>query len=236
MTGLFRHASLAITLAISVSLVAIARADTVSVDLSSLVNSDLTTYTGGGSYPQHGGSITVGDIPFTLATIGPDSDTAVLQTSTETGAGQIYALNVDVFGASTAYTLINSAFGECGTTVGQLVFVGSSTTYTYTLTEGVNVRDHYDGGFCNTVTDVGGTANFGSDRLDMQSIVLPSAFDDQTLETIYFQTFGQGYSGSPFLAAMTLDPAPVPEPVTWPLGLAALLIVPLAHRRWRAQQ
>ena len=57
----------------------------------------------------------------------------------------------------------------------------------------------------------------------------------ETLENSEFKSFDQGRDGSPFLAAVTLDPGPqsssVPEPATWPLGLVALLAVPLARRR-----
>lgn len=236
MTGLFRHLTPALTLVTAAFLATIARADTVSVDLSGLINSDLTTYTGGGSYPQHGGSITVGGIPFSLATTSWNSDTGVIQSSTEYGAGQTFTLNVNLFGVTSAYTLIDTAFGYCGAEVGAVEFVGSSTTYTYTLTEGANVRDHYEGSFCNSLTNAGGTAYFGADRLDMQSIVLPHAFDSEMLKSIEFVSYGQSLGGSPFLAAVTLDPGPngtVPEPTLWPLGLIALLAAPVARRRVR---
>jgi len=138
------------------------------------------------------------------------------------------------------YTLINTAFGTCGTNVGELDFIGSSSTYTYVLTEGSNVRDHFRGGYCNSLTDGSGTASFGggADRLDMQTIVLPPAFATETLESIDFKSFGKGGDGSPFLAAVTLDPggpgpSAVPEPAAWPLGLLALAAVPLVRRRWR---
>lgn len=52
---------------------AVAQADSVSINISSLVNSDLTTYTGAGNYPQNGGALTVAGVPFTLATIDPIS-------------------------------------------------------------------------------------------------------------------------------------------------------------------
>lgn len=236
MTGRSRHISLTIAIGIVVSLGA--RADTVSLNLSGLVNSDLTTYTEGWSYPQHGGSLTVGGIPFTLATIGPNSHTGVIQSSTQDGADQTFSLNVGLYGVTSAFTLIDTAFGTCGTTVGALEFIGSSTTYTYSLTEGNNVRDHYNGYYCNGIGLSDRMIYYGFDRLDRQSIVLPAAFAHETLESIVFESFGKGVGGAPFLAAVTLDPASnaVPEPVTWPLGLIALLAMPLAHRRWRAQK
>ncbi len=46
---------------------------------------------------------------------------------------------------TTVDVLVNSAFGSCGADVGEIDFVGSSETYADTLTEGVNVRDHFNG-------------------------------------------------------------------------------------------
>lgn len=217
-------------LTVAVCLAGIGRADTVEVDLSGFVNSDLTTYTGGSNYPQHGGSITLDAIPFELATIGPEQDTAVIQTN----GAQDFSIPVEVFGATSVDVLVNSAFGSCGTDVGEIDFVGSSGTYTYTLTEGVNVRDHFNGQFCNSAGDITDTASFGSDRLDLLSITLPLSFSGQTLESIDFIGFGKGQLGEPFLAAATivtpadpLDPAPVPEPedlLVVSVGAAAMFL------------
>jgi hypothetical protein len=211
-----------------------AGAGTIDVDISGLVNADLTTYTGGFNYPQHGGPLTVAGVPFTLATIGPNSDTAVIQTSTDFGGSQTYSIPVGIFGVTSADTLINSAFGTCGTNIGELDFVGASNTYTYTLTEGANVRDHFNGAFCNTVTNVAGTASFGggADRLDMQQITLPASFATDTLQRIDFKGFGQGGNGSPFLAAAAVvTGSPVPEPATLTITASALLALLLSKHR-----
>jgi len=197
-----------------VSVAGAGRADTVPIDLSGLVNSDLTTYSGGSNYPQHGGLITVDGIPFELATIGPQQDTAVIQT---TGA-QDFSIPLDTFGVTSADLLVNSADGSCGTDVGEIDFVGSSETFVYQLTEGINIRDHFNGEFCNMPGGIAGTMSFGgADRLDLDSIELPPSFADQTLESIDFKGFGQGELGEPFLAAAIVtpadpDPATVPEP------------------------
>ncbi len=208
-----------------------------SVDLSTLVNSDLTTYSGGGNYPQNGGPLTVAGIPFQLATIGPNNDTAVIQGSTNPGETQTYAIAVNLLDVTNVYTLINSAFGSAGTNIGDLVFKGAlGETYTYTLTEGLNVRDHFNDGFVNTATDLAGTANFagGLDRLDMQSIVLPIAFASDTLTEIDFNSFGQAGNGSPFLAAITTSSSETPLPAALPLFAGGLgLVGALARRRKR---
>jgi hypothetical protein len=217
--------------AVVVCTAATGRADPVQIDLSGLVNSDLTTYTGGSNYPQHGGLITVDGIPFELATIGPQQDTAVIQTS----GTQDFSIPVGTFGVTSAYVLVNSADGSCGTDVGEIDFVGSSGTYSYKLTEGVNVRDHFDGAFCNSAGDITDTASFGggADRLDLDSIELPPSFADQTLESIDFKGFGEGQLGEPFLAAATLDPDPaaVPEPADLAVVSLAAAAMLLLRRR-----
>ena len=223
-----------ITVAAVASFAGQACADTVEINLSSFVNADLTTYSGGSNYPQNGGSITVDGIPFQLATNGPQDDTAVLQTS---GVDD-YSIPVGVAGVTSVDLLVNSAYGSCGTDVGEIDFVGASQTYSYDLTEGLNIRDHFDGDFCNTAASTSGTASFGggTDRLDMDSIVLPASFSNQTLESIVFKGFGQGELGEPFLAAATVvipddpDPPAVPEPSTLLFLVVAGTIVVLRSR------
>src|SRR5215472_4000896 len=136
--------STAVLTAFSIILVQIVRADSTPIDISGLVNSDLTTYSGGGNYPQHGGVLTVNGVAFNLATIGQGADTAVIQSSPNDGVAQTYSIPIGLFGVTSAYTLINSAFGDCNQNIGELDFIGSSTTVQYLLTEGTNVRDHFD--------------------------------------------------------------------------------------------
>jgi hypothetical protein len=204
-----------------------------SVDLSSLVNSDLTTYSGGGNYPPNGGPLTVGGVPFQLATIGSNNDTAVIQGSIVGGVIQTYVIPVNIADVTNVFTLINSAFGRLGTDIGALVFKGAlGETFTYTLTEGFNVRDHFNDGFVNTATNLAGTANFagGQDRLDMQSIILPVAFGSDTLTEIDFQSFGQDGNGSPFVAAITTS-TETPLPAALPLFATGLGVMGWLSRR-----
>lgn len=208
----------------------VAQADAVQIDLSSYVNADLITYSGGLNYPQHGGSLTVGGIPFMLATIGPNLHTGVIQSF----IADTFSIAIGAFGATSAYTLVNSAFGTCGVNIGEIDFIGSSNTFAYVLTEGVNVRDHFNGGFCNTVTSVAGTAGFGggADRLDMQLIMLPAGFSTDTLQRIDFKGFGQGERGSPFLAATTIVTSAVPEAASLPFLCIGGAMMFLANR-WK---
>ncbi|MGH9441796.1 MAG: hypothetical protein ACRD16_05935 [Thermoanaerobaculia bacterium] len=210
-----------------------ALASDVPVDLGAFVNFDLTTASGGANYPQNGGPLTVAGIPFTL-TVGSNGKTAIVLPSETSGDMQTFSIPVGVSGVTSVYTLINSAFGACSTPIGELDFVGaSSTTFVFNLTEGVNARDHFNDGYCNTVTDVAGTANFGpDDRLDMQQIDLPATFVSDTLVRIDFKSYGAGHAGVPFLAAATTVSGAVEAVQTVPTlnpgmlaGFACLLAV-----------
>ena len=207
-------------------------ASTTPIDLSSLVNTDITAYTGGNDYPQNGGALTVAGVNFSLAVSGPQSHTSIIQTS----GTQTYSIPVNRTGVTVAYTLINSSWGICGTNVGEVDFVGTHTTYTYTLTESTNIRDHYNGLYCNTVSAVAGSALFVNDRLDMQQINLPGGFASDTLLRIDLKSNGAGLGGQPFLAAIVADGVPVP-PATAPVlrgGLLAMLGAILTAVAWLA--
>ena len=203
-----------------------------SVDISGLVNADIQTYNNGSNYPLGGSTVNIGGVSFTLTAIN-GGGTGVIQTS----GNDSFTINVDQVGVSTVYTLINSAWGAVGTNNGSLVFTdAASDTYTYNLVEGTNVRDHYNGSFVNTATDLYGTASFsGGVRLDAQQIVLPTAFASSTLTTITFNGINAVYpTGAPFLAAVTTS---VPEPSTWVMmlaGFAGLGFV--GYRRQKAIQ
>ena len=176
------------------------------INIAAEVTNDLTTYTGGGNYPQNGGPLAVAGINFTLATIGPQSHTAVVQTSKSTPV--TLSIPISRTGVRVVYPLINSADGPCGSNIGELDFVGAHTTCTYILTAGSNVRDHYQGLYCNTATAIAGTASFGPDRLDMQQITLPAGFANDTLVRIDLKGYGTN-TGAPFVAAITMDGTPV---------------------------
>jgi hypothetical protein len=138
------------------------------------------------------------------------------------------------------YTLINSAFGEFGDTVGSVEFKATGgLDYTVDLVEGQDIRDHNNDGFNNTIgTGALGdicvhTFSFGAIRLDEQEFVLPQAFHTATLTDIILNGTGNDPDGEPFLAAATVASA-VPEPPGLVMGILAAGTV--AAWRWLARR
>jgi hypothetical protein len=215
-----------------------AEAEAASVDLSGYVNSDASFYTGGDAYPT-GGPLDINGVHFELSTfaggLGVIANPDVLHT---TAAITTAITGLSITG-NTVYTIINSAFGESPMTIGSVVFIDTNNNhYAFDLTEGDNVRDHYNGVYNNDAPNVYGTAQFQSaspglsyDRLDVQRFVLPSLV---TLQEIDFIDNGLGLpaGGSPFLAAITVATTPIPAS----LPLLATALAGLGGIGWRRRR
>ena len=213
----------------------------IQLDISGAVNSNLSTYTGGASYPAAGSTVTIGGVDFSLASYYPASFNAPDVGVVQLGDGHPTSITIDtpdvLVGASTTfYSLINSAFGVAGDTIGNLTlnFAGGAN-YVYTLTEGDNIRDHYDGLYNNAAPNVYGTATYGDDRLDAQAIALPASFAGEKLISITLNNTDTA-DGNPFITAFTGVgvTSAVPEPATWAMMLGGLGVVGLAIRRRNA--
>ena len=146
---------------------------------------------------------------------------------------------VGVFGVTDVYTLLNGFAPNAGQTGATVTFTGSAgATQTFTLVNGTDVRDFYQGNFANTINgtttqqilsvmdnggaNTGGTpqtsnaksGSFGTYVFDAQHFTLNSAFATQTL-TGFTVTNGSG-SIANILSAVTVAAAPaaVPEAST----------------------
>ena len=114
---------------------------------------------------------------------------------------------------TTVYTLINSAYGTYGDTVGSVEFQATGgLDYTVNLVEGGDIRDHNNDGFNNTIGQgkLGGVYvgsvyyGGGQVRLDEQGFLLPTSFNSATLTAIILHGTGEYPAGEPFLAAATV--------------------------------
>ena len=187
---------------------------------NNLVNADLRNYGGGSNYPIGPTVLNVGGVDFSLVA-GPAGGAGIIQTPEGNSS---FDIRTHVVGATTIYTLINSAFGQLGDTIGSVEFKGANGSDTvFALTEGTNIRDQFNGNFNNTIAPGTPSASFGNGaaRLDMQTFVLPSSFATDTLTDIIFSGINAAPpQGQPLLAAVTVKP--VSGPVDFiPLGSGA---------------
>lgn len=213
-----------------------------TVDLSTTVNADVTTYAGGSAYPQSGGNVTIGGITFQLATL-PSGKTGVAQLYANPNDGtQSFTISTNLVNAGSIYTIANSAFGSDGSYAGQITFntVGG-LHFDYIYTEGYNIRDHANTSFTNSASNLYASAYYGNNRFDVQKIDLPAAFGNDTITSIVFSYVtgpGAGNSvpgdGEAFLAGITSVDAVsgVPEPSTWAMIILGFCGVGfMTHRR-----
>jgi len=82
--------------------------------------------------------------------------------------------------------------------------------------EGINVRDHFAGGYNNFIDNINAMPAFdngyGRARLDMQIYNLPAIFAHETLQDIVYLGYNLGDFGAPFIAAATVATTPTPIP------------------------
>ena len=161
---------------------------------------------------------------FTLADY-PGGGTGIIQSP---GTPSSFDISVDIADPTTVFTLINSAYGEDGDTVGSVEFKATGgLDYTVDLVEGQNIRDHNIDGFENSIgqgalgSTYVGTAyyGYGQVRLDEQEFVLPASFASATLTDIILNGAGNYPSGQPFLAAATVASESGMDPVALPSSL-----------------
>lgn len=224
-------------LALSALSASVAQASQVQIDLSSQVNADLSTYSGGFNYPAGGTSLTIGAANFNLASFPGGNHLGAVQTLGQDNLPTSFIFDgLNVTGVQTIYSLVNSAFGADGATTGKFIFTGTGGSFTFNLTEGFNIRDHFNDGFINTATNLYGSAYYGAsneDRLDAQQFNVSGI---GTLTKVEFDYIGSHVwgDGEPFLAALTTDTVgAVPEPSTWAMLLIGFCGLGFLARRRR---
>ena len=127
-----------------------ARADSVNVDISSLVNANAQTALNGGSFPGGGTTLTNDGVSVLLAGAHPAAG-GMIQTQ-ESNSPRTIDISVNIVDPATVYTLIDSAYGEFGFTAGTVVSGNRrGLTNTVNLVEGQNIRDYNNDDWNNTI-------------------------------------------------------------------------------------
>lgn len=186
-------------------------------------NHSLYDMTSGASYPGAGDYTAFDGVPYRIGALNVDGFNIWHSTNVNTPT-QVYVLPVNVFGVTQAWAVMNLWFGSTDHQVATVEFFGSAgATFSRTLVVGTDIRDHFNGGFSNTINETTTVPIFtsGSVRLDRQSFVLPEAFSGQTLERIVVTNLTDPLDyglGQAFVAAVTVSA--VPEPQAFLLMLA----------------
>jgi len=165
------------------------RANTVTIDLSSIANGSFKSseVANGNQFPT--GQNVFNGVQFNIPT-GPNNAWFGSMTNTPIGTETV-DVHPDTFGSTTAYTLLNTMFVGAPGSLLKFTFIGSAgAIYTYFMTTGVDYRD-YNQSIVNTIS--GNTTNAWNNmlpgstswqRLDMQTIQLPSEFRTQFLTDV----------------------------------------------------
>ncbi|MFO1369345.1 MAG: hypothetical protein U1F46_10150 [Marinagarivorans sp.] len=191
------------------------------------LNTNIKTWSDGGQYNAYFPSAsTLGGVPFNLQQNSAGNNSFVGTLS----------IPVDIYGVTSIYTLMNTAWGQFGAEVGSLTAIGSAgAMQTFTLIEGDNIRDHFYGNYVNSLSatyvtpSVIGGRQAGSAHIDMQAFTLNAAFSHQILTTVVFNGAGGNPQGMPFIAGLSVSA--VPEPASIMLWLAGLTCLGLYARR-----
>jgi hypothetical protein len=174
------------------------------------------------------GSVTLGGVPFDLASNGSGDQAWSAEVAANGGSSQVsVTVPIGLYGATTVYTLINTMWGAAGpNSYASLVFTGTGgATYTYDLISNTNIRNWIPGGpgfggstsiiTSPTVNVYSGPSSYGNTGgLDMQDITLPSSFADQTLTSVELIDNGNANFQRTVLDGLTVVSVPEPAATT----------------------
>ena len=198
--------SSAVALILSAGLAGAAYAAQSEIDLSSLTNANLQTYTDGTAYPTAGSTVTIGAASFLVSSdAGLAGTTGAIQVSSPSDS---FVVPINQAGYSTVYVLVNSAFGVLGETVGSLVFQRLGWRYGYDLF-GWKGSTSVTTGQLTTMSRPTFTARrlIGDGvRFDAYEYFLPATFAGNTLTSITLNGAADTGvpDGEPFIAGITL--------------------------------
>lgn len=209
-----------------------------TIDFSAQQNYRLQNMDGSaGQLPT--GDLYAGDVPFHIKTGAGNN--AYLSAQPPGGGERSVDIGIELGRAMEVHTLVNTWWGTRSTTAyAYLEFYGSGGAYhRYNLVGNRDVRDYLFSDYTNTINGTTTTnavtvsdGKYWQVRLDAQHILLPQAFEGQTLQKMRLVDNGDTGFQRTFLAGVTVGVNPVPEPATMlALGGASALL--LRRRRSR---
>jgi hypothetical protein len=200
--------------AIALTAAASARAGEIPIDVSGQVNEPWSfvgpaQVSGGSNYPT--GSQNFGGVPFSIPA-GPNNYWNA-GAAADFGSGTVsITIPVGIAGVTSAFTLLNTMWGQPGPAAYiSVTFNGSAgATYSQPLVGNVNVRDYNVGGYTNTIDNtstiqVWDNEPTTTDRLDRQEFILPPTFASQVLTSVTITDSGNEDLSRAAFAGLTVS-------------------------------
>jgi PEP-CTERM motif len=220
--------------AMTIAFAAAGLASSVAVDLSSYANGSWCNVSGGTMYGCASlptGQQTYNGETFNIAN-GPNGNAWFSSVAAGNGAGTVsLTIQTNVTNAVTVKTLMNTFWGQSGTSYDSITFQGTGgATFSENLTGNNTLRDYNNYVWTNSIVQPTTTAwTDVSQRFDEQTFVLPASFQGQTLTSITITDWGNDMFSRAFLAALTVDTLSTPnaDPTTPEPGTLALVGVSL---------
>jgi len=181
------------------------------------------------NYTPPTGNVNFGGIPFSLGSTPMSWNSSIAAGG---GSGTVNLdINVNIFGVNEVHTLISTWWGTTGN-YASLTFYGSNgTTYTKSLYGNSDIRDYLNGSYTNSINGTTSTQVWAASiyRIDKQKILLPTAFESETLVKIRLSDWGNASLQRTFLSGVAVGY--VPEPSTWILCFFSFLGICFFQKR-----
>lgn len=225
-----------------------ALADPVSIDLSGFANGSWCNVGGGplvncGTMPT--GKQSFNGQTFNIAGANGGNNAWFASVAANNGSGAVsLVIPVNIANVVNVDTLLNTMWGQSGTSYDTITFTGSAgASYSIALMGDSAIRDYNQYVWTNSVSSTAHSSQFwsnglvgGFQRLDEQVFALPTAFADQTLETITITDNGGDDFSRIFLSGLNVEtagdpPTTVPEPAALFLTAGGFIGLGLLGRR-----
>jgi hypothetical protein len=203
---------------------------------------DSVGFINGGTYPTGSPLVTLDGVDYRLPATGNCMWHSANQFVGSIANPRSVTIPVNLFGIDAVYTLMGTWWGEkAAGSLANIRFNGSGgLVHALDLDGGVHIRDYNYNPTYTTSLDPAITlqvwsngAGAGSQHVDRQRFDLPAAFDMATLESIVLTDYGSDGVQRTFIAAVTLQPVPVPAAI-WCLGAGVCSLLGFRRRQHQA--